>query len=317
MTISPGSLASVAVVITTYNHAHFLREAINSVLEQSVPAREIIVVDDGSTDHPDRIAASFPSVRVIRQANSGLAAARNTGWQAAASDFVMFLDADDRLLPEAIAANHARLNAHPEAAFSYGAYVNVDVSSNVTTSAEFRPANDGFASFLRENPIGMHATVMYRRALVAAAGGFDTDMRACEDYDMYLRMARQYPTVNGDEPLAEYRHHGANMSLDSRLMLEGSLDALHRQKNAARSASALEAYHEGVAGWKRTYVGQWWTEVARAVGSRALNVELLRQGMFLVFRAPLTVVRVALDRLCLRVMTRARRRSFVEADTAL
>src|SRR5579864_180357 len=88
---------SVAVVITTYNHVVFLDEAIRSVLFQSVPAREIIVVDDGSTDHPETVVPRYSPVRLIRQENQGLSAARNTGLKAAVSDKIIFLDADDRL----------------------------------------------------------------------------------------------------------------------------------------------------------------------------------------------------------------------------
>ena len=125
MTSASDGSTSVAVVITTYNHARFLDDAITSVLAQSRAVNELIVVDDGSTDHPERITDRYRTVRLIRQQRSGLAAARNTGWRAAASDFLVFLDADDCLKPNAIEANTTRLLVHPEAAFSYGAYVNV------------------------------------------------------------------------------------------------------------------------------------------------------------------------------------------------
>jgi glycosyltransferase involved in cell wall biosynthesis len=98
MTMAPRA-GSVAIVITTYNHASFLEAAIRSALEQSVPADQIIVVDDGSTDHPERVTDQFSAIRSIRQSNAGLSAARNTGWRAATTEFVVFLDADDRLMP--------------------------------------------------------------------------------------------------------------------------------------------------------------------------------------------------------------------------
>src|SRR6266481_1405699 len=87
---------SVTVVITTYNHAAFLDDAIRSIIDQSVPADEIIVVDDGSTDQPDTVVSGYPQVRLIRQRNQGLSAARNTGLRAAVGDKIIFLDADDR-----------------------------------------------------------------------------------------------------------------------------------------------------------------------------------------------------------------------------
>ena len=80
---------SVAIVITTYNHAQFLASALRSAVSQTRPAAEIIVVDDGSTDDPEAVTRTFAGVRLIRQPNAGLAAARNTGWRAATSEFVV------------------------------------------------------------------------------------------------------------------------------------------------------------------------------------------------------------------------------------
>ncbi|MGK2955511.1 MAG: glycosyltransferase family 2 protein [Solirubrobacterales bacterium] len=296
----------VAVVITTYNHARFLDDAITSVLAQSVAVDEIIVVDDGSTDQPDRITDCHPTVRLIRQRRSGLAAARNTGWRAARSGFVVFLDADDRLKRNAIEINTARLLAQPEAAFSYGAYVNVGEHLDVVGDHVFFAADDGFADFLRGNRIGMHATVMYRRSVVAEVGGFLDGLAACEDYDLYLRIVRSHPVVHGDEILAEYRHHGSNMSHDSAMMLRSALDVLRSQKESARSAGLLSAYFDGVAEWKRYYVESWLTAVVSAVRSRALDMALVRQGVSLVSMAPITMITVAFEGFAARITARIR-----------
>src|SRR5580765_3123297 len=101
-TPSPGQgpeAPSVSVIITTYNQARFLADAVRSALAQTAPVSDVIVVDDGSTDDPARVVVGFPEVQLIRQANRGLASARNTGWHAARGHYVVFLDADDRLLP--------------------------------------------------------------------------------------------------------------------------------------------------------------------------------------------------------------------------
>ena len=121
----------VTVVITTYNHAHFLGEALASARSQSHAPEEVIVVDDGSTDDPAAVVARFPGVRLIRQDNKGLAAARNTGWRATKSRFVVFLDADDRLMPDALVANLRRFEEQPESAFVYGGYRWIDVGGRV------------------------------------------------------------------------------------------------------------------------------------------------------------------------------------------
>src|SRR5438046_2433118 len=96
--------STVGVVITTYNHAAFLGPAIESALAQTEPAAAVLVVDDGSTDDSASVAAKHPGVRVIRQSNRGLAAARNAGLREHTTDKLIFLDADDRLLPHAVAA---------------------------------------------------------------------------------------------------------------------------------------------------------------------------------------------------------------------
>jgi glycosyltransferase involved in cell wall biosynthesis len=93
----------VTVVIPCYNQAHFLGEAIESVLEQTYPHYEIVVVDDGATDNTSEVASRYPGkVRLIRQENRGLSGARNTGIRHSEGEYMVFLDADDRLLPEAL-----------------------------------------------------------------------------------------------------------------------------------------------------------------------------------------------------------------------
>src|SRR3954462_6988719 len=86
----------ISIVIPSYNQAHFLREAIESVLAQSYPALEIIVVDDGSRDESATVAMRYPNVRCLRQPNMGVAAARNTGLRHSSGEYLVFLDQDDR-----------------------------------------------------------------------------------------------------------------------------------------------------------------------------------------------------------------------------
>ena len=289
MTDDSGRADGVAIIITTYNHAAFLGAALRSAFEQTRQAAEIIVVDDGSRDHPEAVTRTFPGVRLIRQPNAGLAAARNTGWRAATSEYIVFLDADDRLLPEALQVNFERLTAEPEAGFSYGAYVDVDTRTGRTRLAEFTPATNAFPAFLRRNIIGMHATVMYRRARLAEIGGYEVSLLACEDYDVYLRMAFRYPVVSGPLPLAEYWHHGSNMSLDSAMMLRAALTVLARQRPAAEQLGQGRAYREGVAAWKRHYVRAWCLELAQSLRAGSVTGASLAQAISLARQAPLTV----------------------------
>jgi GT2 family glycosyltransferase len=248
----------VSIVIPTYNHAHYLREAIESALAQADAESEIVVVDDGSADDPAAVVAAFPSVRLLRQANAGLAAARNAGWRNSNGSFLVFLDADDRLLQGALFANLRLLNEQPRCAFAYGRYRFIGPDGTLRREAfSVAVGEDAFATFLRGNPVGMHATVMYRREPLEASGGFDPALRACEDYDLYLRLSRQHPVACGPAVIADYRIHDSNMSNQNPFMLDWALAVLRRQEQAARADPLhWSAYREGVRNWKRHYAEQ-------------------------------------------------------------
>src|SRR3984893_7643875 len=203
---SPAARKS-AIVITTYNHAHFLSDAIESCLRQTTGVDEIIVIDDGSTDDPASVVARYPKVRMIRQENRGLAAARNTGIAATDAIFLTFLDADDRLLPEAMEIGILHLEAQPSAAMVYGAHRMIDVDGRPASDKIHIPVfGDAYLQFLRRgNFVGMHATVVYRRERLAALGGFDESFRSCEDYELFMRIAKARPIVSHECLVAEYR----------------------------------------------------------------------------------------------------------------
>jgi SAM-dependent methyltransferase len=255
--LSPVNLetaGSVAVVITTYNHTAFLEDAIRSVVQQSTPAEEIIVVDDGSTDHPDIVVSRFSQIRLIRQSNQGLSAARNTGLRAAVAEKIIFLDADDRLCQGAIEGGLQCFASHSEAGFVYGGFHYVDADGCVMSESIWRDIGpEPHLAFLRGNPIGMHATVLYDRRHLLNAGGFDVTLRRCEDYDVYLRMSRDYPVASYRQTVAEYRRHGTNMSSNSLEMLRWALRVLERYRPSRRSGPAATAWCQGQANWRRYY----------------------------------------------------------------
>jgi glycosyltransferase involved in cell wall biosynthesis len=245
---------TVGVVITTCNHAHFLGEALESVRAQTRGADAIVVVDDGSDDNPEEVVARFSGVRCIRQHNRGLAAARNAGLTALSTRYAMFLDADDRLEPRAIEAGLACFARASDSGFVYGGHLYIDRDGNKTGERFEPPGESPYLHLLRRNYIGMHGTVMYRRDLLEAIGGFDERLRRCEDYDVYLRMARQHPIMGYPDLVAAYRLHGENMSTDHRGMLRTALDVHARHApTAADSAEARAAWSEGRQLWRRYY----------------------------------------------------------------
>jgi glycosyltransferase involved in cell wall biosynthesis len=245
----------VSVVITCFNHAGYLPEAIESALGQSYRNHEVMIVDDGSTDRTAIVARAYPSVRYTYQENQGLAAARNTGWRACRGDFVVFLDADDRLLPDALSAGLRCSQAYPDCAFVSGHFRYIKADGSLLR--EFSQVNidrDHYRAFLRGNYIAMHATVMYRRAVLEWAGGFDSSLDACEDYDLYLRIARCRPVCRHSSVVAEYRQHNANMSGDAALMLRTAIDVLRSQQAYVQSDWSLRrAFREGLRSWIMRY----------------------------------------------------------------
>ncbi|WP_051531645.1 glycosyltransferase family 2 protein [Sphingomonas sp. URHD0057] len=270
--------APVAVVIPTYNHAAFLPAAIRSVLAQKPCPLEIIIVDDGSDDHPEEAIKTFPGVRLVRQRNAGLSAARNRGVRETSAPFLLFLDADDRLLPGAIASGLASLASNPLAALTYGAYDIVDAPTRKVTKVAFRPVpTDAFAAFLAGNPVGMHGCVLYRRRALEGAGGFREGLSACEDYELYLRLSRDYPVLCHDDRCAQYWHHGGNMSRDAAFMLRSALRVLRDYREEADRRGHFNAYRAGVAGWKLFYTGVWAGLVREhRPGAAAMGLKLLR-----------------------------------------
>ncbi len=258
----------VSVVIPCYNQAHFLSEAIESVLSQSYPRFEIVVVDDGSTDNTSEVASSYPpeKVRLVRQENRGLSAARNAGLAESKGEYVVFLDADDRLLPDALEVGVRELEAHPQCAFVSGHIrrIAADGSPLRTPPQALHSAHlegDHYARLLRYNYIWTPGSVMYRRTVFDSVGGFDPSVNGAADYDLYLRIARDYPVHYHGEVVAEYRRrHGANMTIDPALILSTSL-AVHRTQR--KHVIGHEQYEKAyMAGMRR----RQWTHGDRLVG---------------------------------------------------
>jgi hypothetical protein len=257
--------ARVAVIVTAYQKARYLDRAITSCVEQDHPDLEVIVVDDGSTDDPGAVVARYDGVRYVRKENGGPSSARNEGIRSTTADLVVFVDGDDWLLPGAVSANVAAFDVVPRPAMVAGGYVDwwesmsaePDLSRTSTAfGATGTPvAHRGFVDLLRHgNHIGMLGAVMFDRAALVSSGGWDDATRACEDYDVYLRVARDHLVAYHDRPLAVYRRHDTNLSLDSPLMLETGIRVLRRQRAACAGDPVLQqALDDGLATMRSWY----------------------------------------------------------------
>src|SRR5436305_10247717 len=115
--MSERTMPIVSVIIPCYNQAHFLCEAMESALAQRNGAMEVVVVDHGSPDNIAEVAGRCPGTVFVRQENRGLAEARNSGFRASKGEYILFLDADDRLMPNAVASHLHCFAAHPQAGF--------------------------------------------------------------------------------------------------------------------------------------------------------------------------------------------------------
>jgi glycosyltransferase involved in cell wall biosynthesis len=238
----------VSVVIPAYNQSRFVVEAIESVRGQDYPSLELIVVDDGSTDDTPALLRRYSDLKAIRQENRGLAAARNKGLEAGAGDLVLFLDADDRLRPDAVAALSDELERQPGAAFAAGLCQQIDIHGRLLPVVQ-RPkdGDDPYLELLREAHIWMPGAVLYRRKAVEQAGGFDTKIDAAADYDLYLKLARRHPVRLLDRVVGEYRQHSDSMSRSPGPMLAGVMTALRRHRDVRRRGEPYRlALAEGI-----------------------------------------------------------------------
>ncbi|HEX8038545.1 MAG TPA: methyltransferase domain-containing protein, partial [Chryseosolibacter sp.] len=183
-------------------------------------------------------------------------------------EFVVFLDADDVLYPNAVNVNIGLLLENPSWAFVSGGHDKVDEWLFPLPGQEERVmvTGDHYQALLRGNYIGMHAAVMYRRHLLDEFE-FDTSLQACEDYDLYLRIARQYPVGCHAQKLAAYRHHGANMSARYYRMLTQVLKVHRRQLAHLQDEEARAAWREGARTWKRYYVSRMHQELMLAINT--------------------------------------------------
>lgn len=210
---------SISVVIPAYNASLFIAETLRSVLAQTYPVNDIIVVDDGSTDNTADIAESFGApVRVFRQPNARQAAARNFGVSQATSEWIAFLDADDLWLPHKIERQLAELARNPHADLCYtGCTWLVQQGSTATLGPAFPapPASHIRQALLKEVTF-LPSSVLMRRSAFLAVGGFNPRYRfGTEDYDLWLRL-RHHGThfAACTEPLTLYRRHDNNTSIN-------------------------------------------------------------------------------------------------------
>uniref|UniRef100_UPI0025E9B446 glycosyltransferase family 2 protein n=1 Tax=Chamaesiphon sp. GL140_3_metabinner_50 TaxID=2970812 RepID=UPI0025E9B446 len=288
---------SVSIIIPAYNSSEFLPAAIESAIlhgrgfsslrdalrtrgfanaNGQDPQIEIVVVDDGSTDDTKAVCDRYPTVTYIYQSNQGLPGARNTGIEASRGTYLIFLDADDCLLPDAVKIGVNCLQEHPAAGFVFGRYVfrSINPDGSYSTQPLFAepPPVASYGTILAAQHNIQCATAMIRREAIESVGGFPVGE---EDLGLFLRIAREYPIYFHDRVVSEYRYHGGNESSKSVKMLVQTLATheleLEYIRGVGNSAPELmAAYESGRAAWIKFYGDRILYDVVRLTQASAI-----------------------------------------------
>lgn len=266
----------VSVIIPTFNRGWIVKDAIESVLAQDFTDFELIAVDDGSTDNTSEILGEFESdIRVIRQTNRGVSAARNRGIQASVGRWIAFLDSDDLWLPQKLSHQVDFFRSHADAMICQTE--EQWIRNGVRVNPKVR--HHKFSGLIFERSLELclvsPSAVMIRKDLFNEVGLFDESLPACEDYDLWLRVSCRFPVYLIDTPLIikrgghddqlsrapgldKYRIQSLHSIIQNSLLSNGQRDAAvrmlkekcHIYANGCRKRGrAAEAeYYEEIAG---------------------------------------------------------------------
>lgn len=243
----------VSVIIPAYNAERFIAATLESVCAQTYSRWEVVVVDDGSPDRSRDIAVQYaardPRIRIVSQANAGLAGARNAGLRQSnpSNPYIIFLDSDDVWEPDALETLHEALARHPEWPAVHGQARTIDVDGqvcgptwieglckrwDVAASGRLRRLGDEepttFGVLTVRNVIATAGIVLIRRAALPLDGPFDKRINAVADWDLWLRLACHHPIGHVDQVVLGYRRHGTSMSKNPQFMWR-SMVQMYRQ----------------------------------------------------------------------------------------
>lgn len=250
--------SSLSVIVTARNNGPYLRECLQSILDQTIRPSEVIYCDDGSTDDSVAVARSMQGIRVIARPHAGVVAARNAAVEASSGNLLLHVDGDDTLTPSYIAAQLEKLAWHPEASFAYGGTHRFDMEN-----ADFDPPEWDPAVLWKENYINTSSLV--RREAFLAAGGWRDTIGTMWDWDLWLRISRIGPGVRCGSVL-NYRRHPGSWSQVARQMDRGDIGLLMgRGRRAAARISVCCVY----GGRIPELLPQWFAALAGSIRAYA------------------------------------------------
>jgi len=285
----------VSVVIATYNRAHAVGRAIRSALAQTFDDFEIIVVDDGSADDTAEVVQRIedPRIRFLRhEGNLGPSAARNTGIRASRGTYVALLDSDDEWMPDKLRQQVRHMvHAAPRVGLVYTGYERVD-DQGIRDRIIPEQRGDVYQALLLRNVLlGCASTALVRTSCLSEIGLFDERLFASEDYDLWLRIAKQYEIEYLPGVLARVYLHGEGRLSENLVAKEAAFDLLaakHRSELPRRINSRVQAhrYYFVGAAWlrrgerRRAGATLWKAVRARPTCARAwalLGLSLVRE----------------------------------------
>lgn len=285
-----GDVPKVSVVIPCYNQGRYLRDAVDSVLSQSHGHVEVVVVNDGSTDDTADVAASYGErIRVVSQPNAGLAAARNAGIRVAQGAYVMVLDADDTLDADCVEHRLQPFLDNEKVGIVAGGFrlVDADLVPYPDEAQRWRtPRGDSPALYIREAWSPTCGLMLSKRAL-AVCGLFDPFLRACEDWDMQMRVTRRFEHVYEPAMRANYRQLPGSMSRDHLVMYDSLVQVL--RKNRAYASNDMRYRIDAFAGLFNQVAGSIFGNILKEYRGR----DRLRAVGTLVSKRPAVAVLLA------------------------
>ncbi|NOX38501.1 MAG: glycosyltransferase family 2 protein [Calditrichaeota bacterium] len=192
----------VSVIVPTFNRSSTLPRALQSIMNQTLPPHEIIVIDDGSSDETETIVTrDFPEVIYFRQDHRGVSAARNRGIQMATGNWIAFLDSDDEWLPTKLEKQVGALKANPDYRICHTNEIWIRRGRRVNPKKKHQKYGGHIFVHCLPLCIISPSSVLLHRHLFTELGMFDEQLPACEDYDLWLRICAVYPVLYLEEPL--------------------------------------------------------------------------------------------------------------------
>lgn len=215
-----------------------------------------MVIDDASPDNTAEVAMRYSEVHYHWQENRGIAEARNAGFRFSRGEYVIFLDADDRLTPNAVESHLRCLAEHPEAGFVVGDIDQISADGSYIYSPRWPLLKRNFyEELLKVNHVANTIAVMFRRAVVESIGGFEKKFTPAEDYRILLRAARSFPSAHHRSVVAQYRRHQSNTSRKGVVMLRAMRKVMEMERLFLRGNAQLKAAHQKGARYWRDHFG--------------------------------------------------------------